>query len=68
MKSFKVTAWVKVPNPGSQVWNGSSYQNDTRQQFVESIVTANNWFEAKAMVEGQYGSNLANTPVIVEIS
>jgi hypothetical protein len=55
-----------VPNPVAQVWNGSSYQADTRQQLINTIVTANNYFEAKAMVEGQYGSNLAGVPVIIE--
>lgn len=66
MKTWKVTAWVKVPNPGSQVWNGSSYQADTRQQQINTVVTANTFFEAKAIIEGQYGSNLVGVPTITE--
>jgi hypothetical protein len=66
MKQWKVTAYVRVPNPVAQVWNGSSYQADTRQQLINTVVTANNYFEAKAMVEGQYGSNLSGVPVIIE--
>jgi hypothetical protein len=66
MKSWKVTAWVRVPNPVAQVWNGSSYQADTRQQQINTMITANSYFDAKAMIEGQYGSNLVGTPVITE--
>lgn len=66
MKQWKVTAYVNVPNPGAQVWNGSSYQAGTRQQLINTVIMANNYFEAKAMIEGQYGSSLVNVPMIVE--
>lgn len=66
MKQFKVNAWIRVPNPVAQVWNGTSYQADTRQQQINTVVMANTWFEAKAMVEGQFGPNLVGTPTIIE--
>ncbi len=66
MKSWKVTALVRIPNPGVQVWNGTSYQADTRQQHINTIVMANNYFEAKAIVEAQYGTSLVSAPVIFE--
>lgn len=66
MKQWKVTAYVNVPNPGAQVWNGSSYQAGTRQQLINTMVMAGNYFEAKAIIEGQYGSNIVGVPVITE--
>jgi hypothetical protein len=66
MTTFNVIAFVKVPTPGSQIWNGSSYQTGTRQQEIRTQITARNYFEARAMIEGQYGSNLIGQPIITE--
>ena len=66
MKQFRVVATINVANPGAQVWNGSSYQAGTRQQQINTVVTANSYFEAKAMIEGQYGASLVYAPMITE--
>ena len=66
MKQWRVNAWIKTFNSGSQVWNGGSYQADTRQQQINTVIMANSYYEAKSMVEGQYGSSLIGTPVITE--
>ncbi len=67
MKSWKVVALVRIPNPGAQMWNGTSYQADTRQQHINTVVMAGNYFEAKAIIEAQFGTNLLGTPMISEI-
>lgn len=66
MAQFNVIARIRVPNPVAQVWNGNSYQTDTRVQEIRTLITANNFFEAKAMIEGQYGSSLVGQPIITE--
>lgn len=66
MKTFNVIAYVKVSAPGSQVWNGRSYETGTRQQEIRTSITARDYFEAQAMIEGQYGVNLVGRPIITE--
>lgn len=66
MKTWKVTALISVPTPGAQFWNGTAFETGTRQQHVNTVVVAADWFQAKAMVEAQFGSNLIGNPVILE--
>ena len=66
MPTFNVSAVVRVPSPGSQVWNGSSYETALREQQINTQVVAGDYFQAKAIVESQYGSNLVYPPVITE--
>ena len=66
MKRWRISAWIRVPNPGSQIWNGGSYQADTRQQQINTVIMANSYLDARSMIEGQYGSSLVGTPVITE--
>lgn len=66
MKTFNVIAYVRVSTPGSQVWNGQSYETGTRQQEIRTRITARDYFDAQAIIEGQYGANLVGRPIITE--
>ena len=51
---------------GGQSWNGASYQQNTMQMPVRTTVTADNYFAAKAQLEGQYGPG--SVQMLVEVT
>lgn len=51
---------------GGQSWNGSAYQQNTMQMPVRTTVQADNYFAAKAQLEGQYGAG--SVQMLVEVT
>lgn len=65
MKQWQAVVRAQIPG-GGQSYNGSSYQQNTMQMPVRTTLQADNYFAAKAQLEGQYGPG--SVQMLVEIT